>query len=268
MRKPIVAAVCVAVAVGLAGCSGTTAGTATAGPGASAGTPAAVAPAAFTSAADLAGALRTASGDKTSAKLAFTFGLGNESVTGTGAYSGSGGDARMQMTMKVAQQGDLDMIVIGGDIYVKIPGAPGGKPWIKASTSSGSAIDKEFAGFGDHVDVAKQVAQLDDGGTITGSSSDTVDGTPATKYTITLDPAKLAANGTPQQQAAIQTVIEQGVSSIDMTMWVTSDNLPLRISYSVPLQGQNTSFDMRYSDWGQPVDISAPPADQVTETPS
>jgi hypothetical protein len=263
MRKPSLAAICVVAAVALAGCSGSTAGTAS--PGA-ATTGVSVAPATYATAADLAEKVSSATQDKGSARMTFDMGVAGQAITGTGAFAGKGADTKLQMSMNAGGQGGIEMVLLDRNIYLKVPGSPGGKPWMRSSLDG--AFGKQFGGLGDQADPSKQFDQLKTAGTLSGATPDTVDGTPATKYTLTLDAAKLAAAGTPEQQATNKALVEQGVKTIDMQIWVGDDNLPLRVSTSTPVQGQTTTIDIHYSDWGKPVDIAAPPADETADAPN
>jgi hypothetical protein len=55
------------------------------------------------------------------------------------------------------------------------------------------------------------------------------------------------------------------VSTVESSLWLDARNHPLRVLLAQPLPaGQGTyTVDARYREWGQPVQISAPPADQV-----
>ena len=50
-------------------------------------------------------------------------------------------------------------------------------------------------------------------------------------------------------------------------MWVTPDGLLVKVEQSMTLEVSGQTIDslttVNYSDWGKPVDITAPPADEV-----
>ncbi|GAB3567072.1 hypothetical protein GCM10027445_14900 [Amycolatopsis endophytica] len=46
---------------------------------------------------------------------------------------------------------------------------------------------------------------------------------------------------------------------------MTQDLSPVMQAAGVPAEQQNATMTMRYHDWGAPVNVAAPPADQVGE---
>jgi hypothetical protein len=56
-------------------------------------------------------------------------------------------------------------------------------------------------------------------------------------------------------------------ATIGYDVWLNSDNLPVRIAFSENVAGAKTSITMTYRQWGAPVSIQAPPADQIGALP-
>jgi hypothetical protein len=60
-----------------------------------------------------------------------------------------------------------------------------------------------------------------------------------------------------------------GVTKETIDLWVASDSsLPVRVDVSSSTSAGAFKVDMHLSDWGKPVSISAPPADQVGDISS
>jgi hypothetical protein len=264
MRKMAVAAVCAAAALTLAGCSSS----ATTDTGTSAGGTAASSPAVYGSTAELTKALGAATEDKKSAKMTFDFGTAGQSMKGQGAYAVTDADVTMQMTMDAGAQGRMELLLVDRTLYIQAPGlAQGDKPWIRFSADGDNPVVRQLAGLTDQIDVTRQFDQLNNGGTITAGAPDTLNGTPTTKYSITIDTAKAAAAATPEQKQQYDTLVQQGITAIDMQLWVDAGDLPRQVATSIPVQGRTTTATVGFSDWGSPVTVTAPPADQVAELP-
>ncbi len=72
----------------------------------------------------------------------------------------------------------------------------------------------------------------------------------------------------------MQEAISSGMKDFPVELWVNGDDLPVRMSIDMPTADPTSGksvpvkFQVDYSKWGEPVDIQAPPADQVGEFPS
>jgi hypothetical protein len=58
------------------------------------------------------------------------------------------------------------------------------------------------------------------------------------------------------------------VTTETIDLWVASDGLPVRVSVSSNSANGAVKADMHLSDWGKPVTITAPPANQVGDISS
>ena len=80
--------------------------------------------------------------------------------------------------------------------------------------------------------------------------AETLDGVQATPYVITLDPSK-----------APDTFGTTTTTPLTFTYFIGPDNLPRKMVYDV----KSGEFVATYTDWGEPVDIKAPPSDKVVD---
>lgn len=181
------------------------------------------------------------------------------------------------VTMAMPSLGDMEMVLVDGTMYVKLPsqlaGVVGstGKPWTKFDVGGTNPLIPSLGSTADlagQADPTKLIQQIAAAGTITKVTHETVNGVSATHYSITVDVAKMAAGqsgGSSEQQALEQL----GVGTLPFDIWVDADNLPLRIvthvAYSEPTaeRSEQVTMTINYSDWGKPVTITAPPASQV-----
>jgi hypothetical protein len=204
------------------------------------------------------------------------------SIPGAGALSATGDikfagtKSAVRMTMDVPSVGSMQMVVVDGTFYLKLPsglaglmgGADSGlgdKPWIKLDLGSSDALTRSLgstADFANQVDPAQMINQIKSAGTITKVTHETLDGQPTTHYLISVDVSKLAGEEK-------QSVAGLGLTTLPFDIWVNSDNLPVRIitkvGYADPVSGssQQVAITVNYTNWGEPVTVAAPPADQV-----
>lgn len=201
---------------------------------------------------------------------------GEVHVNSTGEAYLAGTNTKMSMHGDVPGFGSLDMVVIGDTAYLKLPAglAATGKPWVKIDPSGTDPVSKALSGMlsqeEQSVDPTKSLAQLTGAATITKRSQTTVNGQPATRYVLSVDTQKLLHSKlvTPAMRQLIGSAGASLPPHFTEILWLNSDNLPVKTTVSEKVAGQQVSVVATYTDWGGPVDITAPPADQVGPLPT
>jgi hypothetical protein len=192
-----------------------------------------------------------------------------------------GNKVQLSLNLSVAGQ-SLSEILIGDTFYMKVPqlaSGLGGKPWAKFSLSSLGSLGSTFKSLIDsakNTDPSVQLQPLLASGDVHKVGTETVDGVQADHYSGTLDPAtafdSLQAKGnlTPDQIAQLKSLTKAGgVTDETIDVWVAPDsNLPVRLVSSADSTAGTVKVDLHLSDWGKPVSITAPPADQVGDLSS
>jgi hypothetical protein len=137
------------------------------------------------------------------------------------------------------------MILTGDAFYVKIPGfiSQPGKPWQQLSGTD-AAMDDAITTARNQLRQLTDFRQLiPDNATIASAGEEQLNGMDTTRYRITLRDE----NGR--------------VSTSDV--W-TADNLPVQIRTTQNIQGLGQlRMTAKYTDWGTPVQIQPPPANQT-----
>ncbi|MER7081234.1 hypothetical protein SAMN02982929_06550 [Saccharopolyspora kobensis] len=208
----------------------------------------------------------------------------DEQKTVTVSFAGTGPIAQLYASMKCEVDvektamgctgGPSEMVVTTDGIFMKSPqlaqlGGDPSKPWLKVP-----ANDEMAQQFGELGKIGDFEAMLPAGSTITSTSEEQVDGKDTTRYEVTTDLQQASANASGAQQAGLKIMLDSGVTELKQTVWVDSDGLPVKIDSTTPalkFQGQEipeSQLSMRYSDWGKPVQITVPPAEQVQDMPS
>jgi hypothetical protein len=165
--------------------------------------------------------------------------------------------------------------------YLKPPAAmgfslPSGKPWagpFQLAENTKGSRDQQFALLATTItDAADPVYGFEAGlyGTdaaIIGVLDGDLDGTPVVKYSISVDITRAAEHQkNARRKQVLQGHLDQGETSTDITVWVDTDNRPLRVSSRSGKPARITTFDVRYRGWGTPVKIGPPPTAE-TKTP-
>lgn len=269
MKRTALAAGFLALALGLTACGGGQ-------PSSSGGS---TGPTLFGDVQELVRAASAKTGQVQSAKFTISGSVAGQAMTGSGEGRFSGPDTAMAMTINAAGQ-TQEMRVVDKTLYIKLPpqaqAASGGKPW--ATFPEGSPAAKALGASLDQAesnDPSKTLEQIQKAGTITRSEQTTLDGQQVSHYWVTIDAAKiadeLASSGLP---AEMLDQLKSANVTYPLELWLNSDQLPVQVTQDLgpmmkaigaPAEAQAASITMKYTDWGTPVDVAAPPADQVGE---
>jgi hypothetical protein len=193
----------------------------------------------------------------------------HENVSANGAMDFAHKVGTMTMTIPVnGQQYTEQEIMDGSTVYVNIGGLGGGlapaKPWV--SENVGQLGNSSGLNTLDPTSMLRQLQTA--GGTVTSLGQTTYDGTSVTEYAATLPASAMMG-----EIGKLPSSLQQGVSGLNlpdmhMNIYVTQDHLLKALSvpsYSVSFSGQTMSMDMTMvlSNYGIPVNVTPPPADQV-----
>lgn len=184
--------------------------------------------------------------------------VSGETLDGAGQMSVSRDGAVVDMVMTVALgTGDMEVRLVDGVMYMNMGELTQNKfvAFEGADNPLGQMLDTS------QIDVGSQMENLKDAVTDFTATDGTerIDGVETTRYDLTVDVAKLLA----AQGVTDEAVIQAAGDSASYSLFVGPDDLPRRIS--VDLGGAPTTMD--YSKWGEPVNIVAPTADELTEMP-
>ncbi len=260
MKRTVIAVVTLSGALALAGCGSssptTTAQPSTSVSSASTGsgttsttsTPsAAVTPGATSDAAELGKRMGAAMVAAKSGKGTLSMSSSAVNLTGTTQFVYTS-PTQADTTASMAMMGiNLQVVSVGGVIYMK--GLPtqltGGKEWVKVDPKGTDAMSKAMREGGSTAGDPQTMVDALKGGTAT--VVDTNGGNTHYKITGITGIAGSGATGT------------TGTTGATMDLTVDSKDLPVK---SV-VESSGTKVTVDYSDWGTPVIVTAPPADQV-----
>jgi hypothetical protein len=207
---------------------------------------------------------------------------------------------RIGMTFSLPGTGDMEAVLDSGVIYGKVPqiaSPTGGKPWFKIDPASfknvpgGGPLASLMSSFGT---VMKRAQSQDPtsglsllagvSGSVTTVGHDSIRGVATTHYTFQVDSARALTSLPADAQAAVKSFAAQlGVTTVPTEAWIDSQGRIRRMHMTVDtskpaaspspvLPGlppsalpKSTEITMELFDYGAPVSITVPPADQVTD---
>lgn len=198
--------------------------------------------------------------DAGTSHVEMAFGVGGQDIEASGDVSTgkTAADSAMSMTMTLGAQGEMEMRLIDGVLYMNM-GSMSQNKFAKIDLKDESnPLGEQYGSLLDSVDPSKQIEQMQDA--VTGfeqkGEAEELDGVEATPYVVTVDSSKLTEQlGATGQDAA------QVPETLTYTMYVGPDNLPRRILMDVA----GTKMTMDYSKWGEDVTIEAPAKDQISD---
>lgn len=255
----------------LTGCGASEEGTADAG---STTAPSAAAPVqdAGTSESTVLADVAKASSAAKTAKATITSSGAGQDVVGEGVFAfGTPASASYNVSVDSdGQKQEIGLILVDGKVYLKLGDLgqqQGGKTWVKVDPKGTDPLSKSFATLADSLtdagDVASSIKLLQAGATVKDLGSESVDGVAATKYLITTDIAEALKTATGATKTGLQQLKDSSVTKVTATLWVDAQNLPVQYQQVSKAKGVEATTNVRYSDWGKPVSITAPPASQV-----
>lgn len=174
---------------------------------------------------------------------------------------------------------EISIIVLPDQAYVKAPvqlPLPPGKSWARLRPDTSNAMLQPIVRAAretqQNVDPTQRLVQMSGAATIVESVEEPLDGVRTMRYRARIDLNQAAAQVTdPWLKENVQRLLalarSTGSSTMDYVLWLDEQNRLQRFLVEQPLPaGQGTvRTEARYHDWGMPVDIQPPPADQVAE---
>jgi hypothetical protein len=181
-------------------------------------------------------------------------------------------------------QGNGETRFVGGTLYARLPGS------LLARLSHGRKwISVDLTALSQHGDGSFQQLLTDSpsdptamlgflrgaGGTVTKVGQDTIDGVPTTHYNVDLNLDRAARGQSSATQRSIHVLEQQlGSHTLPAQVWIDDQGQVRRIMLHETLKGTadsarngNVTVDVTatLSDFGTPVTITAPPADQTAD---
>ena len=177
----------------------------------------------------------------------------------------------------------LHAIQDGDTAYIQFPllakDLPAGKTWIKGDAKDLSGANTgqmgQFGSFAgtDPKDVFSILKAVS--GSIDAVGSEQIRGVDTSHYRATLDVNKIEqmvpADKRESLGGLVQAAAQAGLSDIPIDIWIDADQRVRKLSFDIDAKQPGTnesakaSFDLELYDYGKPLEIQLPPADQVVD---
>jgi hypothetical protein len=182
--------------------------------------------------------------------------LGVGTAQGAMSYDEDRTDLTLQMNM--GPMSGIELRVVDGELFMSWPNTltEAGKFFrIEAGSSMGDLVEslRSSSPVDSAADISESVTAMREVGEEQIGTDDTI------HYVVTIDTEKSSeflgsTEGTPDVELP---------KTIDVDMWVTTDDLMRRVVVSLG----TAAMQLDYTDWGQPVDISAPAPQDIVKAP-
>jgi hypothetical protein len=181
-----------------------------------------------------------------------------------------------QMTVAGQNMQGIEMLLVDRTMYMKMPmlsqlGGGSMKPWLRMSldelgAESGVNID-ELLQQSRQMDPIQNTKMLTASKDVREVGKETVNGVETTHYTGTYRMEEAIAKLPADQQEAVRKATGQaGMSPMNFDLWVDDQQLPRKMTMKGQMGPEGPmTMTMTYRDFGKPVQVTAPPAGQVTD---
>ncbi|WP_030923993.1 LppX_LprAFG lipoprotein [Streptosporangium amethystogenes] len=170
--------------------------------------------------------------------------------------------------------GGARAILSGETVYVKsellnrFAGAT--KPWVKVPLSEldakGQAGVRQFMDQAQQFDLAGTVKLLTASKDVKAIGTETVGGVDTTHYSGTFPVAEAAQLLDPAKREKLQEEFSR-VKNVKFDLWADAQSLPRKVTLGGSEQDVTFSLTALFKGFNEPVEITAPPADQVGDLP-
>jgi hypothetical protein len=167
--------------------------------------------------------------------------------------------------------GAIQVVYLDKVIYMKsaqLSQATGGKPWLKMdlgrqAQQSGFNLDA-LMNQSQQVNPAEQTKMLTASKDAKKVGEESINGVKTTHYTGSITVAEAMNKLDAKTRQQLQKVYQQvGATKIFFDLWADGQQLPRKLTTKIAIPQGSTSNTIIYEDYGSPVNVSAPPADQV-----
>jgi hypothetical protein len=171
--------------------------------------------------------------------------------------------------------GGEQWIIVDDVLYLKVPALSqmyGGKAWYKFSKKD----MKKNLGMNLR-DLRRQTQQFNPqlmtkmftvSKDVKAIGTETVEGVQTTHYTGTFRPKEALSKLTSEEREAAKDFFDTGGEKASFNLWIDAQRLPRKLTMkSLPGARDKASLTMVFRDYGKPMNITAPPADQVGRPP-
>ncbi len=181
-------------------------------------------------------------------------------ISAEGDVDYQGSSPEMQMSMKLPQMGagTMEMRFVDGIVYMSMPQVtPRGKFLKIDPNDKSNPMSKSFGSLTEQMDPLNSIKGMRAGvQEVEFVGAEEVKGDAVDHYRVTVDTAKM-------MEATGQKTVPGMPETLTYDMWLDDKDLLRRMQFDL----SGLKLDMLMSRWGEPVEVQAPPADKIVESP-
>lgn len=163
----------------------------------------------------------------------------------------------------------LSMVDNVGYLATPLASPDPAKPWVKivpgGNDFGARLLSPALQQLREAVDPRTTFSGVEAATRIHHSAPDQVNGLPTTRYDLRIITARAAEIAPdPQQRARFRNALHSGKRELGYQLWVDGSGLPVRFAAQDEVaQAGEVAVTTTYRNWGAPVEINTPPADEV-----
>ena len=218
--------------------------------------------------AELAALLQKGLQATTSLHLDLAVTTSGQQITGAGDESIAAGKlTAADISETIPSAGTLRLIIVNTTVYVMLPASlqsenTTGKAWVVADPNSTNPVAKQIgsttASIISQSSIDSYSVFVTAADSVKLDGSDTINGQPASHYSVIVNVAKL-----PDSNPAKQALVSSGLTTLPIELWVDGQGRLVQLTESLTIKGTATSTKIAVSKYNEPVTIAAPPASEV-----
>ncbi len=210
--------------------------------------------------AQFAADMRAGLEEATTARMTMAVDAAGQSMEADGQidYTTEPPAMRMSMTMPAMSQEPLELRMVDGVMYMNMGAMSQGK-YLAIDLDDAATLPPGMDGFSEQLDPLGGFSDFEQSiDSVTYVGEEDVDGEQLDHYRLVIDTKQAAGfQGLPSGKGV--------PDEVTYDFWVDDEFLARRMSTSLDAGAQSVSMDIRMSEWGEPVDIEAPPAKEVMD---
>jgi hypothetical protein len=195
--------------------------------------------------------------------------------SGSGVFN-TGASRSGQLSMKVNVRGmdvPIDSVITGNVLYMRSSvfaqlGLPANKQWIKidlGQLAQQRGIDLSSLANTSPTP-ASALSYLRGSSNVREVGEESIDGVDTTHYKVTVDLEKAVSRSDSITRESLRRVIQSsGKKTLPIDVWVDGKGFVRKVQYAQSAGGKAVKVTMNLHDYGKPVTVSPPPADEVVD---
>jgi hypothetical protein len=177
-----------------------------------------------------------------------------------------GGSLLAEVVTEESADGKSTMRMIGTDTFVELAEKDRatfkGKSWMRMDMGGDGKTGVDRANQVQDINPPAQLKSFVEGGTVTVVGQEDVGGAQTVRFTSTIPLSRYLEQTNEKDRAAVEKQMkEKNVTEFKTDLWVDADYL-LRRTRTEHAGSENT---VEYTEYGKPVTVNPPPADQVVD---